>query len=657
MSEWNVVQFVNGNPANLSFLIYGTPATATYIDVDLDVSITHPFPGLNQYDGYDVRGIFVGDGHQIMKHNAPKEIVAQWDVDQFMEDFDELGHGTLCGNSDGYTRWWNPVEFPVSGPVGYTVGKYATPDYVGSATFNPYKYFADDLGPCDDALEFVKTTANNGVFKAGSTNTRNYYLRFPMPTPGVVFQYAILASWIDETTHPANAHEVVACSAEVTPDLWFLDAANWGGHLKVDFTLFSWFNQPDRICIESKDLFGDVKCFDPSLIATGGGVHYSTYYVDIPAEFIEKGVCNEFWIIAEYANLNYSNEYDIPNEAWDEMIVCKQRYHLPPFPEEPYNLPPVCVIDPIGAHNPVQGYVEVCIEFDATGSYDPDGSIVSWEWDFDDDGTFGDPYDSGTDDDPTKCWTADYQGRVCLRVTDDMGASSECCVDVDIEVLPLYKETFDDNTQGWSGMSFRYLSWCSTPPAPGYSTNSPFGPSGSGNFRGPTAGTWSTSYGGSVTTGVSEPFVVPSGVSDCWLRAYMTMDNRTSWPYSPYYYAVANWKGVVSSASGTSPFNGNGALPSGGQVLNRTTAHGSTWPAYNAGTSHTSSAGFNGQNGWYGSFGGGCWPSSLGQYVDLTIPNAWYGSEIKVAYQMCTDYCGDTYSFGWAIDDVELMIP
>ena len=59
--------------------------------------------------------------------------------------------------------------------------------------------------------------------------------------------------------------------------------------------------------------------------------------------------------------------------------------------------------------------------FDATGSNDPDGTIVKYEWDWADDGTFD--YDSGGD--PTVTYEYAEAGRyTCrLRVTDNDGAS------------------------------------------------------------------------------------------------------------------------------------------------------------------------------------------------------------------------------------------
>ena len=43
----NVVDFLNPNPLALGFEIINTPVGPGYVDVDLNVSITHPLPGLN----------------------------------------------------------------------------------------------------------------------------------------------------------------------------------------------------------------------------------------------------------------------------------------------------------------------------------------------------------------------------------------------------------------------------------------------------------------------------------------------------------------------------------------------------------------------------------------------------------------------------------
>ena len=61
------------------------------------------------------------------------------------------------------------------------------------------------------------------------------------------------------------------------------------------------------------------------------------------------------------------------------------------------------------------GVVGEVITFDGSGSNDPDGDIVSYEWDFDDDGE----YDDGTGVSPTYSWSAKGTYSIKLKVTDD----------------------------------------------------------------------------------------------------------------------------------------------------------------------------------------------------------------------------------------------
>jgi len=65
--------------------------------------------------------------------------------------------------------------------------------------------------------------------------------------------------------------------------------------------------------------------------------------------------------------------------------------------------------------------VNTVVTFDASGSGDPDGRIVSYEWDFDGDGI----YDLASDV-PTVEWLYDEAGdyRASLRVTDNDGAAA-----------------------------------------------------------------------------------------------------------------------------------------------------------------------------------------------------------------------------------------
>jgi hypothetical protein len=87
------------------------------------------------------------------------------------------------------------------------------------------------------------------------------------------------------------------------------------------------------------------------------------------------------------------------------------------------------------ADGPYTGVIGKPITFNGTGSYDPDGTIVSYEWDFDGDADF----DDATGVSPTKTWDAPYSCNISLRVTDDDGAT-------DIDSTTLTVEEAEDTT-------------------------------------------------------------------------------------------------------------------------------------------------------------------------------------------------------------------
>lgn len=70
--------------------------------------------------------------------------------------------------------------------------------------------------------------------------------------------------------------------------------------------------------------------------------------------------------------------------------------------------------------NPDSGEVPLTVEFDATSSFDPDGEIVSYEWDFDGDGR----YDDAEGEIVEYEFTQEGNYDVSLRVTDNNGESA-----------------------------------------------------------------------------------------------------------------------------------------------------------------------------------------------------------------------------------------
>jgi hypothetical protein len=436
----NVVNFINGKPASLSFHINGTHVGSVHVDVDIDVTITHPFPGMAHYDGYDVRGVFMGDGSASLAYN-PDLKYAVPGTDQLMLADPVDGFG----GPDGYTRWFNKPEFSGGGmPLfQYTQGKMASPGFDGTATLNPYKYFTDGLGAKDDLFPWLASHADqHGRFSSGASNTRNYYLRFPN-SKGVKYGYAITANWkgVAPTDHPSNAPEVVACSVTDNSDVWFVNSSSNGGGIRLDLSLWDWDSavsggvmEDYKIFVESSVLTNPYSFDTSDMTPIGGEDHFSTYQVEIPADNITGSMGNQYWIIVEDQKNTYANDFGVSNLAQDDKLAALFRYDLTVGIQQG-NQPPNCDLAVVTAM-PVSGFGPQTVEFDASGSWDPEGKTLTYSWDFNDDGTFGDGINGGTDAHPIKVFTESNHTKVCVEVSDPDGGTASCCANVDITVAP-----------------------------------------------------------------------------------------------------------------------------------------------------------------------------------------------------------------------------
>ncbi len=296
----NVTQFMQP-PASPSHMISfafppGSDPPNGYFVVD--VSLRHPFPGLNMYNGFDVRGIFMANGTLTGEHDSSVLRAGP-------------GDSTLR-NPDGYTRFWNSTEFTTYNTVfGFTRGKLAPP-LLPTATINPYKYFADALDK--EAPVESLDPAERGMFTAGSTNTRRYQIQFKMTggKPAFDFNYGVDASWEDPDKsyapdYPKEAFPMSANCAEAYhllatdagSDAYHIDGTNKGGQFRFDLEVFDHQGavnpggvpgEISAIWLESSVLASPVDVLGSAIVKPGSTIASSTFEVDLSSlDLTESG--------------------------------------------------------------------------------------------------------------------------------------------------------------------------------------------------------------------------------------------------------------------------------------------------------------------------------------------------------------------------------
>jgi len=129
-------------------------------------------------------------------------------------------------------------------------------------------------------------------------------------------------------------------------------------------------------------------------------------------------------------------------------ILGRLRLREVDFYKMPPNQPPTCSL----VADPSSGEAPLTVTLDGSGSSDPDGSIVKYEWDWTDDGNY-DYAESPGDGRATHSYgVGDHTAR--LRITDDDGATSTCTASISVSpppALPAKTMNDDSSTDGKPG--------------------------------------------------------------------------------------------------------------------------------------------------------------------------------------------------------------
>ena len=264
--------------------------------IDADIGLRHPFLGLTEFTGFDVCGIFITNG-SIAGFNDPALRVA--------------GKGdTRLLNPDGYSRWWNPAEFPHGNTMlNYKDGLLGTPDSSAdyNSTINAYKYFCDDLAP-NDPMGKV-TLGKRGLFSAGQKNIRHYKIDMG---DALIFNYAVDACWEfpqgskpwvapDDFGPNANRPEAWRVSITELENTLYNDGSNKGGDIKLLLDVYDWVNAGlNKVRVESPGNCPMVESATP----IDGGAGYSTYEIEILDATPAQGFIN-LLISVESENIGY----------------------------------------------------------------------------------------------------------------------------------------------------------------------------------------------------------------------------------------------------------------------------------------------------------------------------------------------------------------
>jgi len=403
--EWhaNVVEFMQHPhpPTSLGMKVDIANSDPPNGFFQVEITLTHPFPGLDMYQGFDVRGTFLADG----------SYESAWDDDAQFADPDPLVNEAKLLNADGYHRWFNPSEFPESWPdlFSYIPTMLGTADDT-TATLNPFKYFSDDFlssSTHDLTLQEVDLEpARRGVFSTSSSVMRVYKIQFPVVSGAPLFRFSYVVDASYHEPDDADPHyplEAFAPSANVqelfkirptdnNSTAYYEDSASYGGNLNFNLELFDWqspYNpsgvpgEIGNVYVESPTLLGNYAdgkldiTDDFKLNALEASEVSSVAQVEI-ADVTPTGLDNQylFFTITSADPSDYGNPWGAPYP--EQPVLAAYYLWQVPIAPEPLNAPPYVgnVVGPelVDISDPDQNYYPDSV-------YDPDlGQTLTSMW-------------------------------------------------------------------------------------------------------------------------------------------------------------------------------------------------------------------------------------------------------------------------------------
>ncbi len=325
MFACNVIKFINAYDTNLIIKVNSMEHEPGWMNADLDIGLRHPFLGFDCYTGFDVMGVFMGQGSE--QYPGPEGFAIAGPDDQQLL------------NPDGYTRRFNASEFSGAGQImplqGFFPGNKGTAGYSPTAVLNPYKYYTDGLTPDYDAFFFLTGYGEyRGSFHPGMVNYRNFKVRFPLDL--LEFQYAVLANWepnadypdppgsLDEFPTSANSQEAVVISVVDSSDAYYIDESEYGGDVVLDITPWDW----SASCSASMEEYS-IKLYSSAwtgpfmvdMTPTASAEYHYTFHADIPVETLDSSGSHPVWIEVGYPGYDYASPVGVPNDADGQLAA------------------------------------------------------------------------------------------------------------------------------------------------------------------------------------------------------------------------------------------------------------------------------------------------------------------------------------------------